>query len=193
MTLTFDLLTPISIGVFYLIRAITLWSLKALGQKVLELLSGNEFQSSGNCDLDLWPTDPNIKRVFYLIRAITLWSMNALGQKVLKLLRGKRSMTDGLTDRRTRQKQYVSPRGGVTVTLTFDLLTPISIGVFYSIRAITLWSMKALGHKVLKLLSGNEVWQTDWRTDGQMDRRTRQKQYVSPRGGGRHNESNKDV
>ena len=74
----------------------------------------------------------------------------------------------------------------VTVTLTFDLLTPKSIGVFYSIRAITLWSLKALGQRVLELLSGNEVWQTDRRTDGQTDRRTRQKQYVSPRGG-RHN------
>jgi len=62
VTLTFDLQTPISIEVFYSIRAITLWSLKALGQRVLELLSGNGFHSSGQCDLNLWPTDPNINR-----------------------------------------------------------------------------------------------------------------------------------
>jgi hypothetical protein len=62
------------------------------------------------------------------------------------------------------------------VTLTFDLLTPKSMGVFYIIRAITLWSLNALGQTVLQLLRGNEVWQTN--------RKTGQKQYVSPRGGG---------
>ena len=60
--LIFDLLTPKSTAVFSSIRAITLWSLKALGQRVLELLSGNGFHSWGHSDLDLWPTDPNIKR-----------------------------------------------------------------------------------------------------------------------------------
>jgi len=65
-TFTFDLLTPKSIGVFYSKRAIILWSLKALGQRVLELLSGNGFHSSGHCALDLWPTDPKINRGFQL-------------------------------------------------------------------------------------------------------------------------------
>ena len=92
MTLTFDLLTPKSIGVFYLKRAITLWRLKALGQRVFELLS--------------------------------YWAK---------------------TDFTLR----------VTVTLTFDLLTPKAIGVFYLIRAITLWSLKSLCQRVLELLSGN--------------------------------------
>jgi len=53
VTLTFDILTPKSIGAFYSIRAITLKSLKALGQRVLKLLSGNGFHSLGQCDLDL--------------------------------------------------------------------------------------------------------------------------------------------
>ena len=44
------------------IHCITLWSLKAPAQRVLELLSGNGFQSLGHCDLDLWPTDPKINR-----------------------------------------------------------------------------------------------------------------------------------
>jgi len=55
----------------------------------------------------------------------------------------------------------------VTVTWTYDLLTPKSIEFFYSIRAITLWSLKALGQKVLELLSGNKVWQTDRRINWQ--------------------------
>jgi len=62
VTLTFDLLTLKSNGFFNLIKAITLWSLKALVQRVLELLSGNGFHSSGHCDLDFWPTDPKINR-----------------------------------------------------------------------------------------------------------------------------------
>jgi len=88
VTLTFVPLTPKSKGFFYLIRAITLWRLKALDQRVLELLSGNGFHSSGHCDLYLWPTDPKSVGVFYYIRAITLWSLKALGQRVLELLSG---------------------------------------------------------------------------------------------------------
>jgi len=59
----------------------------------------------------------------------------------------------------------------VTVTLTFDLLISKSIGVFYSISVITLWILKALDQRVLKLLSGNgfhslghsdlDLWLTD--------------------------------
>jgi len=98
VTLTFDLLTPKSIGVFYLIRAITLWSLKPLGQRVLELLSGICFHSLGHCDLDLWPTDPKSIGVFYFIRAITLWSLKALCQRVLKLLSGNGFHSSGHCD-----------------------------------------------------------------------------------------------
>jgi len=59
----------------------------------------------------------------------------------------------------------------VTVTLTFDLLTPKSKGFLNSIRAIALLSLKALAQRVLKLLSGNgfhtsshcdlDLWPTD--------------------------------
>jgi len=88
VTLTFNLLTPKSLGFFNSIRAITLWRLKALAQMVLELLSGNGFHSLGHCDLDLWPTDLKIKGFFYSISATNLWSLKALAQRVLKLLSG---------------------------------------------------------------------------------------------------------
>jgi len=135
VTWTFDLLTPKSIGVFYLIRATTLWSLKALAQRVLKLLSGNGFHSSGHCDLDLWPTDPKINRGLLLNQGyhpMKFWVKGYLSywaETVFTLW--------------------------VTVTLIFDLLTPKSIGVFYSKRATILWSLKALAQRVLKLLSGN--------------------------------------
>ena len=68
------------------IRAIIPWSLKALGQRVHALLSGNGFHSLGHCDFDL--LTPKSIGVFYSIRATTLWSLKALAQKVLKLLSG---------------------------------------------------------------------------------------------------------
>jgi len=37
-----------------------------VAQRVLKLLSGNGFHSSGHCDLDLWPTDPEYNTVFLL-------------------------------------------------------------------------------------------------------------------------------
>ena len=88
MTLTFDLLTPKSIGVFNSISAITLRSLKALAQRVLELLSGNGFHSLGHCDHGLWPTDLKINRGLLLNKGYHLWSLKALAQRVLKLLSG---------------------------------------------------------------------------------------------------------
>jgi len=98
--LTFDLLTPKSIGVFYLIRAITLWSLKALGQRVLELLSGNGFHSSGHCDLDLWPTDPKINRGLLLNKGYHPMKFEGSRSKGTRVIERKPSVTDGQTDRR---------------------------------------------------------------------------------------------
>jgi len=143
VTLTFDLLTPKSKGVFYLIRAITVWSLKVLDQRVLELLSGNGFHSSGRCDLYLWSTDPKISRVILLNKGYHPMKFEGSGLKGTQVIERKRFSLL------------------VTVTLTFDLLTPKSIGVFYWIRAITLWSLKALGQRVLELLSGNGFHSSD--------------------------------
>ena len=118
VTLTFDLLTPKSIGVFYSIRAITLWSLKALGQRVLEWLSGNRFHSLGHCDLDLWSTDLKINRGLLLNEGYHPMKFEGSGSKGTRVIERKRSVTDGQTARRTRQKQYVSPEGrGIMTTI----------------------------------------------------------------------------
>jgi len=90
VTLTFDLLTPKSNGFFNLIKAITLWSLKALAQSVL-VIERKRFSLFGS----LWPwpltfdlLTPKSEGVFYSIRATTLWSLKALAQRVLNLLSG---------------------------------------------------------------------------------------------------------
>jgi len=69
-------------------RAVILWSLKSLGQRVLALLSGDSFNYSGHRDLDLWSTDPISIGFFYSIRATILWRFKAQGLRVLKLLSG---------------------------------------------------------------------------------------------------------
>jgi len=184
------------------IRAIILWSLKALGQRVHALLSRNVFHSLGHCDLDLWPTDPKINKGFLLNKSYHPMKFEGSGSKGTQVIERQRFSLFGslwpwpLTY--WPQNQYGSftqkglppyevwrlwPKGyssfwaemvftlRVTVTLTFDLLTPKSIGVFYSIRATTPWSLKARAQRVLKLLSKNgfyflghcdlDLWHTD--------------------------------
>jgi hypothetical protein len=131
VTLTFDLLTQKSIGFFYSIRAITIFSLNGLEQALLQLLTGYGFHSSG--PLWPWPLTPKSIGVLYSIRTSIVWSLNALGQTLLEILSGNGFHCSGPCD--------------------LDLLTPKSIGFFYSIRAITLWSLNALGQTVLLLLS----------------------------------------
>ena len=70
-----------------------------------------------------------------------------------------------------------APLGGghVTLTLTFDILTPKSIGVFLSLSSICVWYMKSVGWTLFELSRDNEVWtdgQTDGRTDGRTDGQT---------------------
>jgi len=134
------------------IRAITLWSLKALTQRVLDYWAETVFTLWVTVTLTFDLLTPKSIGFFYSIRATALWSLKALAQRVFKFW---------------AETVFTLP---VTVTLTFDLLITKSIGVFYSKRAIILWSLKALGQRVLELLSGNEVWQTD--------RRTRQKHSI---------------
>jgi len=81
VTLTFDLLTPKSIGIFYSIRATTPWSLKARAQRVLKLLSENGFHSSGHCDLDLWHTDQKINRGILLNKGYHPMKIEGSGSK----------------------------------------------------------------------------------------------------------------
>ncbi len=145
---------PKSIGFFYLIRAITLWSLNALGQWVLELLRGNGFHSLDPCDLDLWPTDPKINRGLLLVMANLHTKNEDCNTKSCLVIARKRFLYSG--------SLWPWP---------LIYWPPKSIGFFYLIRAITLWSLKALGQRVLKLLSGNgfhssgpcdlDLWPTD--------------------------------
>ena len=61
MTLTFELVTPISIGLIHML------SIKQISQIVDELLIGNDFHTY--CDLDLWPNDHNFNRDHLLSKA----------------------------------------------------------------------------------------------------------------------------
>ena len=56
------------------------------------------------------------------------------------------------------------------MTLTFDRLTPKSIGFFSGGYQMSIPSLVEIGHLVLDLSSGNES--VDGRTDGQTDGRT---------------------
>jgi len=90
VTLTFDLLTPKSKAFLTSISAIILWSLKALAQKVLELLSGNVFHSLGHCDLDLWPTDLKINRCLLLNKGYHTMKLDSSCLKGTQVIERKR-------------------------------------------------------------------------------------------------------
>ena len=83
------------------IRAIILWKLKALGQRVLALLSGNSFYSSGHRDLDLWSTDPKINRVLLLNKGYHPIEFEGSGSKSTWVIERKRSVTDRQKDKLT--------------------------------------------------------------------------------------------
>ena len=48
--------------------------------------------------------------------------------------------------------------GHITMTLTFDLLNPKSLGVFLSLYSFCVRSMKSLGRKVFELSGYNKMW-----------------------------------
>ena len=144
LTLTFDLLTWISIGVIYSSRTIYLPSLKLLGQSVLEL-------SVAKVEVDwhdLWPTDLNINRGHLFIKDYLPTKFEASGAKRSWVISCK------------RWSRLAWP-------LTFDLLTWISIGIIYSWRTIYLPSLKLLGLSVLELsvaqveVNWHDLWPTD--------------------------------
>ena len=153
LTLTFDLLTWIWIGVIYSSRTIYLLSLKLLGQSVLEL---SVAQGEGDWH-DLWPTDLNMNRGHLLIKDYLPTKFEASG--------AKRSWVISCT----RWSRLAWP-----LTLTFDLLTWIWIGVIYSSRTIYLLSLKLLGQSVLELsvaqgeVDWHDLW--PWPTDLNLNR-----------------------
>jgi len=127
-----------------------MWSIKPIGQFVDELLIGNDFHTYCDSDLDLWPSDPNFNRGHLLAKANALVKYQA-----------NRSIRWRVIDRR----RFLHLPGIVTVN--FDLVTPISIGVIYWPRPMHMWSIKPIGQSVHKLLIENELVyrQTDWQTD----------------------------
>ena len=85
-------------------------------------------------DLDLWPTDLNINRDHLLTKDYLPTKFEASGVKLSGVISC------------TRWSKLAWP-----LTLTFDLLTWISIGIIYSPRTIYLPSLKLLGQSVLEL------------------------------------------
>ena len=141
--LIFVLLTWISIGVISSSRTIYLPSLKLLGQSILELSV-----AQGEVDWhDLWPSDLNINRGHLLIKDNLPTKFEASG--------AMRSWVISCT----RCSRLAWP-----LTLTFDLLTWISIGVIYLSRTIYLPSLKLLGQSILELsvAQGEIDWHDLW-------------------------------
>ena len=176
-------LTWLSIGIIYSSRTIYLPSLKLLGQSVVELSVAQgledwhdlwpwpltywpDYQEGSSThqglstyqvwsfwgkallsyplhkvwktdmtfDLDLWPTDLTINRDHLLIKDYLPTKSEASGAKRCWVIRC------------TRFGRLTWP-----LTLTFDLLTWLSIGIIYSSRTIYLPSLKLLGESVLEL------------------------------------------
>ena len=98
-------------------------------------------------DLDLWPTDLNVNRDHLLIKDYVPTKFEACG--------AKRCWVIGCT----RFGRLTWP-----LTLTFDLLTWMSIGIIYSSRTIYLPSFKLAGQTVvdLSVAKGLEDWHDLW-------------------------------
>ena len=99
---------------------------------------------------DLWPTDLNVNRGHVLIKDYLPTKFEASG--------AKRSWVISCT----RWSKLAWP-----LTLTFDLLTWISIRIIYSSRTIDQLSLKLLGQSFLELsvAQGEVNWHDLWPTD----------------------------
>ena len=109
LTLTFDLLTWISIGIIYSSRTIYLPSLKILGQRVLDLSI-----AQGEVDWhDLWPTDLNINwdyLVNLLIKDYLPTKFEAPGAKRSWVISCTRLRETNIpTDRQTDMSKAICP------------------------------------------------------------------------------------
>ena len=103
---------------------------------------------------DLWPTDLIINRDHLLIKDYLPTKFEASGAKHSGVIRC------------TSFWRLTWP-----LTLTFDLLTWISIGIIYSSRTIYLPSLKLLGQSVFELsVAQGESIQTDRHTDRHVQR-----------------------
>ena len=104
---------------------------------------------------DLWPTDLNINRGHVLIKDYLLTKFEASGARHSWVISC------------TRWSRLAWP-----LTLTFDLLTWISVGVIYSSRTIYQPGLKLLGQSVLELsvAQGEVNWHDLWPTDLKINR-----------------------
>ena len=81
MTLTFDLLTPKSIGHTLDPCRVFVWSFKMIPIKGKQLCNINHFQLSMHCDLDLWPFDPEILGHILYSWGVFVWSFMMVSVK----------------------------------------------------------------------------------------------------------------
>ena len=146
--LTLDLVTWLSIGIIYSSRTIDLPSLKLLGQSVVELSIAQGLEDWH--DLWPWPTDLTINRDHLLIKDYLPTKFEAS--------RAKRCWVISCT----RFERLTWP-----LTLTFDLLTWLSIRIIYSSRTIYLPSLQLVGQSVVELsvAQGLRDWHDLWPTD----------------------------
>ena len=103
----------------------------------------NIWKISLTFDPDLWPTDLSINRDHLLSKDYLPTKFEASGEKRSWDIRG------------TRCGRLTWP-----LTLTFDLLAWISIGVIYSSRTIYLPKLKILGQSILELSVAQD--EVDW-------------------------------
>ena len=162
LTLTFDLLTWLSIGIIYSSRTTyQVWSL--WGKALLSYPLHKVWETDMTFDLDLWPTDPTINRDHLLIKDYLPTKFEACG--------AKRSGVISCT----RFERLTWP-----LTLTFDLLTWLSIGIIYlprtTVSTYQVWSLwgKAFWNYQLHKVKG------DRHTDRPTYRPTCATQYAPP-------------
>ena len=124
MTLTFDLLTPKSIGHILDSWWVSVWSFMIIGWLQSQLSSGNHFQITMRHDLDLWPFDPKINRAhpwLMVSKCMKFHDHWLITESVI--VRKLVWRTDRLTDRQTECKPIVPSGftgGGLTIVYAWE-------------------------------------------------------------------------
>ena len=143
-----------------------------LGPSVLQLSSENDFTVSGLSDLDLWPYEPKLIRVFCQSWPTSLSTFMILSPLVVQLSSRNDFTVSGSCDLDIWGHLSVMTNLPITshdpspnhspiiiwkwfycffapVTLTFDLISPKSIGVICHSWPTSLLTFMILGHSVL--------------------------------------------
>ena len=123
VTLTFDIVTPISLGVIYYPWPIHMWSIKPTGQSLMSYWSKTIFTLIVTVTLTLDLVIPISIGVIYCPRPIHMWSIKPIGHSVLKLLI-RNELVYRQTDSPTNMQQYtplISLKGCIKITITMML------------------------------------------------------------------------